>query len=100
MAHDLCRRFWIGSLFPRSGRFSGTFLFAVAALLGASAAMGQTPAQDLPRTPWGNPNLQGMWPSGSVVMVPFERAEELGTRTEFTEEEHAALKERAGRAGA
>ena len=41
------------------------------------------------QTPWGDPDLQGMWPSGSVVAVPFERSEELGTRTVFTEEEHA-----------
>ncbi len=42
------------------------------------------------RTPWGDPDLQGMWPSGTVVMVPFERAEALGTRAVFTDEEFAA----------
>ncbi len=31
-----------------------------------------------------------MWPSGGSVRVPFERPPELGTRTEFTEAEHAA----------
>ena len=41
------------------------------------------------QTPWGDPDLQGTWPSGSLVMVPFERPEELGTRAVFTEEEHA-----------
>ena len=50
------------------------------------------------RTPWGDPDLQGMWPSGSLIMVPFERAEELGTRAEFTAEEHeqriAAIQQR------
>jgi hypothetical protein len=51
-------------------------------------------ADSMPRTPWGDPDLQGMWPGGSVVMVPFERAEELGTRTELTAEEHAALEQR------
>ena len=39
--------------------------------------------------PWGDPDLQGMWPSGSLVMVPFERPEGLGTRAVFTDEERA-----------
>ena len=40
-------------------------------------------------TPWGDPDLQGTWPSGSLIAVPFERQEALGERTTFTDEEAA-----------
>jgi hypothetical protein len=52
--------------------------------LGASAP--------LPRTPWGDPDLQGTWPGGPVFVVPFERAPELGTRATLTAEELAKRK--------
>jgi len=41
-------------------------------------------------TPWGDPDLQGIWPSGSLTGVPFEREESLGTRATLTDEEVAA----------
>ena len=47
-----------------------------------------------PRTPWGDPDLQGTWPGGPVFSVPFERAPELGTRATLTNEE--AAKRNAG----
>jgi DNA-binding beta-propeller fold protein YncE len=43
-----------------------------------------------PRTPWGDPDLQGTWPGGSVIEVPFERAPELGRRAVLTDTELAA----------
>jgi hypothetical protein len=42
-----------------------------------------------PKTPWGDPDLQGMWPSGSMTGVPFERPENFGERTGLTDEEFA-----------
>ena len=42
------------------------------------------------RTPWGDPDLQGVWVSGAVIGVPFERPETLGTRATLTDEELAA----------
>jgi hypothetical protein len=44
-----------------------------------------------PRTPWGDPDLQGIWPSTDMVGVPFERPERFGTRLYLTD---AELKER------
>ena len=41
------------------------------------------------KTPWGDPDLQGTWPGGSLFAVPFERAPELGTRTTLSHEEAA-----------
>ena len=43
----------------------------------------------LPRTPWGDPDLQGTWPGGPVFSVPFERAPELGNRATLSPEEVA-----------
>src|SRR5262245_7977246 len=44
-------------------------------------------ARQAPRTPWGAPDLQGIW--NTTTMVPFERAPQYGTRATLTEEEHA-----------
>jgi hypothetical protein len=41
------------------------------------------------RTPWGDPDLQGTWPSGSLIEVPFERPERFGTRDTLTDAEFA-----------
>ena len=32
------------------------------------------------RTPWGDPDLHGAWPSGQLINVPFERPVQFGTR--------------------
>jgi hypothetical protein len=51
--------------------------------LGAQAAKSYTP----PKTAWGDPDLQGIWPSTEMVGVPFERPKEFGTRLQLTDEE-------------
>ena len=48
-----------------------------------------------PRTPWGDPDLQGVWTTDSDRPVPFERPTELGERAELTPEECALRAERA-----
>jgi hypothetical protein len=50
-------------------------------------------AQQIKRTPWGDPDLQGIWPSGSMIEVPFERPVSLGTRAELTESEYRKFAE-------
>jgi hypothetical protein len=47
------------------------------------------------RTPWGDPDLQGVWDYRTIT--PLERARDLGTREFYTEEEKKALEARAGR---
>ena len=46
-------------------------------------------AQNGLRTPWGDPDLQGTWPSGALISVPFERPPEFGTRSQLTDREFA-----------
>ena len=59
--------------------------------LGAGIAQAQEPQYDPnyepPRTPWGDPDLQGTWPGVDYVGVPMQRSEELGERNWLTEEE-------------
>ena len=57
-----------------------------AVIISASVLLG---AQSVPRTPWGDPDLQGIWPSGALIAVPFERPVELGTRALLTDKEYA-----------
>jgi hypothetical protein len=43
-----------------------------------------------PKTPWGEPDLQGVWSSDDTSGIPRERAAELGRRLYQTDEEFAA----------
>src|SRR4029077_19063843 len=40
-----------------------------------------------PRTPWGDPDLQGVWSTGAEMSTPFERPAALGTRQLLTDAE-------------
>ena len=48
----------------------------------------------VPRTPWGTPDLQGMWSGNKAHGIPLERPEELAEVEELTAEEAAARRER------
>src|SRR4249919_1286439 len=50
-------------------------LAALLIMASAPAALAQAP-----RTPWGDPDLQGTWTSESELRVPFERPREYGDR--------------------
>ena len=50
-------------------------------------------ADEIPRTPDGKPDLQGVWANNSAT--PLERPDELADKAELTDEEVAALKARA-----
>ena len=47
-----------------------------------------------PRTPWGHPDLQGVWTSDDARGVPTQRPVELGERLLLTDEEFAARRQR------
>jgi hypothetical protein len=44
-----------------------------------------------PRTSWGDPDLQGYWPSVDMLGVPLERPASLGNRATLSDEELAQL---------
>ena len=57
-------------------------------LAGSATADDWTP----PRTPWGAPDLQGVW--DSKTQTPLERPDELADKAFLTEEEVAALEKK------
>ena len=42
-----------------------------------------------PRTPWGDPDLQGSWTTDDVIGIPLQRAQNFGDRLYLTDEEFA-----------
>jgi hypothetical protein len=68
---------------------------AVASILAAGvfsiSVAGQSTKSYSARTPWGDPDLQGMWSYNDDVNTPFERPSELGGKAEFGDEELAAV---------
>jgi len=69
---------------------------AVTAILLAIAwpAFAQDKRYVAPRTPWGHPDLQGVWTSDDARTVPLQRPPELGDRRTLTDEEFAARRQR------
>jgi hypothetical protein len=43
-----------------------------------------------PRTPWGDPDLQGTWTTDDFIGVPIERPVELGTKRYYTDADVSA----------
>jgi hypothetical protein len=81
-------------------------LIAVAAVVVAALAMvprlrADDASAKQPRTPWGAPDLQGIW--NTNTLLPLERPRQYGARATMTEEEHAKalaeLQERNKRPG-
>ena len=64
-----------------------TRLFVLLSILVAILAVPS--AQTTPRTPWGDPDLEGTYTSDNSIGVPFERPMQFGTRATLTEEEYA-----------
>ncbi len=46
-------------------------------------------------TPWGEPDLRGMWPLNHLISTPFQRPERFGDRRFLTDEEFAAAQKSA-----
>jgi hypothetical protein len=65
-------------------------------MLLALPVFGQTPLKWVqPKTPWGDPDLQGNWPGN--MGVPMQRPQNLGERTTLTDAEFAQREAQAKR---
>ena len=51
--------------------------------MGAFAQSGGTSGEEVPRTAWGEPNLQGVWTS--ATLTPLERPSRQSNKTELTD---------------
>jgi len=61
-------------------------------LLIVAAVSAQSPPSSsriysIPRTAWGDPDLQGLWPSIDMQGTPYERPESLGPRAVLNDDE-------------
>ena len=54
-------------------------------------------AWSVPQTPWGDPDLQGLWTNRREATTPLERPIEFGTRRLLTDEEWEAREEASQR---
>ncbi|MEP7306901.1 MAG: hypothetical protein ABJA98_15405 [Acidobacteriota bacterium] len=60
----------------------------------AQTAKASTKGFAMPKTPWGDPDLQGVWTSDDMLSIPMERPEQFAGRAELTDEEFAARAKR------
>jgi hypothetical protein len=72
-----------------------TAVAAVVSTLPLASNAQQASNYSVPRTQWGDPDLQGKWPGTDMVGVPMQRDEKLGLRNELTDEEFAEREQRA-----
>jgi hypothetical protein len=95
-------------MYRKARVFSVTFGTLVAALMAAHALAGQAPASNPsttvpakpwtpPKTPWGHPDLQGVWTSDAAWGIPLQRPDQFAGRAELTDEEYKQKVERDNR---
>ncbi len=90
---------------PRRSRFAWLVAALAAILTGCSAEPGATKSGSAggyvaPRTAWGDPDLQGMWPIDKLNGTPVQRPENFGERRFLTDAEFAERVERLSRLNA
>jgi hypothetical protein len=79
---------------------AAAFLLTAAAPIAAQAPAARQPASPAaktytpPKTPWGDPDIQGVWTSDSVRGIPTQRPAELAGKAQLSEEEFKAKVER------
>jgi hypothetical protein len=67
-----------------------TILAFVAVAVASTIGQAPTAAWKVPLTPWGHPDLQGIWNPDGMITPPVERPKEYGTREFLTDEEVAS----------
>ncbi len=78
---------WLGGLAVAAGALSMPDSAMAAGQVRAGAATARRVAGGMPRTPWGDADLQGTWTSEPEYGVPFERPQEFGERMWLTDKE-------------
>src|SRR5215218_1251646 len=79
---------------------AAAFVLASVAPVAAQAPTTKQPARaaakawTAPKTPWGEPDIQGVWTSDSVRGIPTQRPAELAGKAELSESEFKAKVER------
>jgi hypothetical protein len=75
------------------------FVLAVAIVLAGPGTRAQAPggAEHVMRTPWGDPDIQGLFTTDDELGVPFERPEQFGDRAVISEQEFADRQTQAAR---
>jgi len=74
-------------------RLASSILLGAAVSLAAATASAQSAkAAGSPRTPWGDPDLQGIWTNATIT--PFERPAALAGKTVLSAEEAAEFEKR------
>src|SRR5881394_727885 len=68
-------------------QFPRLFLTSLTVLAALSIPSIDAQTYKVPRTPWGDPDLQGLWPGN--MGVPLQRPVEFGDRTTLTDAEFA-----------
>jgi hypothetical protein len=79
-------------------RFSILAVTVAGALLMTAEVSAQSTSSSkyvAPRTAWGDPDLQGIWPSSEMIGVPLQRDPKLGPRAFLTDEEFAQRQKQA-----
>jgi hypothetical protein len=75
-------------------------ILGVIALVFVAHAQQSDDAYQPPRTSWGDPDLQGKWPSTNMAGVPLQRPESFGTRNVLNDAEFAERQAQAARVAA
>jgi hypothetical protein len=75
---------------------AATFALTTGPALAQSASAG-TKSWAPPKTPWGDPDLQGTWTSDDCIGTPLNRPANLGEKLYLTEEELAKREEQLAR---
>lgn len=71
-----------------------TAAIAAAAPVAFAQQTGRAPEWTHPMTPWGEPDIQGMWPISHLIGAPLQRPEQYGERRLLTDEEFAVVQQR------
>jgi len=81
----------------RTALWTGTFLLLVFATMPVHGGSQQSSTAGTMRTPWGDPDIQGVFTTDDELGVPFERPDQFGTREQLTDKEFAEREAQARR---